>query len=227
MAEDHLKSQERLLEIVRSRLESDCLASKIQYGELSIKVPASSIVRVLTVLKEHPHCLFKMLVDVCGVDYPNDPQRFRVVYHLLSLELNQRIRVEVALEDGESVPTVTGLYSVADWLERETYDMYGITFSDHPDLRRLLTDYEFEGHPLRKDFPLTGYVEVRYDQKIRKVVYEPVSLQQDYRAFDYLSPWEGMNRPSGEKQETFYQLPGDDKVATNIPQDTSEEEGAS
>jgi NADH-quinone oxidoreductase subunit C len=144
-------------------------------------------------------------MDVCGVDYPDRDERFEVVYNLLSLKLNQRVRVKVTTDEDSPVPSVTGVFRSAGWYERETWDLYGIFFSDHPDLRRLLTDYGFEGHPLRKDFPLTGYVEVRYDDEQKRVVYEPVRLTQEFRTFDFLSPWEGMTRV----------LPGDEKATTD------------
>jgi NADH-quinone oxidoreductase subunit C len=156
---------------------------------------------VLTYLRDQPNCQFKMLVDLCGVDYPEREQRFEVVYHLLSLKHNQRIRVKVATDEATPVPSVTGVFGSANWYEREVWDMYGIYFADHPDLRRLLTDYGFEGHPMRKDFPQTGYVEVRYDEEQKRVVYEPVHLRQDWRSFDFLSPWEGGGL-----------LPGDEKA---------------
>jgi NADH-quinone oxidoreductase subunit C len=160
-------------------------------GELTLLVHAGAIVRVLTYLRDQPNCQFKMLVDLCGVDYPEREQRFEVVYHLLSLKHNQRVRVKVATDEVTPVPSVTGVFGSANWYEREVWDMYGIYFADHPDLRRLLTDYGFEGHPMRKDFPQTGYVEVRYDEEQKRVVYEPVHLRQDWRSFDFLSPWEG------------------------------------
>jgi NADH-quinone oxidoreductase subunit C len=162
----------------------------------------------MTFLRDDEACLFKVLVDVCGVDYPDRPERFEVVYNLLSLRHNTRIRVKVATDEATPVPSVTGVFSAANWFEREAWDLYGIFFSDHPDLRRILTDYGFEGHPLRKDFPLTGYVEVRYDPEQRRVVYEPVKLTQDFRTFDFMSPWEGMTP----------QLPGDEKATPAAPQ---------
>jgi NADH-quinone oxidoreductase subunit C len=165
-------------------------------------VPAPAIVKVMTILRDDENCLFKLLVDICGVDYPDRPARFEVVYNLLSLKHNLRLRVKVVAAEDQPVPSVAGLYSTAGWFEREAWDLYGIYFADHPDLRRLLTDYGFEGHPLRKDFPLTGYVEVRYDIEQKRVVYEPVNLRQEFRTFDFVSPWEGMVRP----------LPGDEKA---------------
>ncbi|MGI9437583.1 MAG: NADH-quinone oxidoreductase subunit C [Geminicoccaceae bacterium] len=170
-------------------------------GELTLVVPAASIVKVLTFLRDQTNCLFKMLVDVCGVDFPEREKRFEVVYHLLSVKHNQRIRVKIATDESTPVPSVYGVFRSALWFEREAWDLYGIYFSDHPDLRRLLTDYGFDGHPLRKDFPQTGYVEVRYDAEQKRVVYEPVALRQDWRSFDFLSPWEGAGL-----------LPGDEKA---------------
>lgn len=216
---------EGLLLTIQKVLTTDLLSSKIQYGELTVCVAKESIARALTTLRDHPDCLFKLLLDVCGVDYPNHTERFRVVYHLLSVDHNHRIRVKVAVDELSSVPSVTSIFNTANWFEREVYDLYGIAFTDHPDLRRLLTDYDFEGHPLRKDFPVTGYVEVRYDPAVSKVVYEPVSLQQDYRAFDFISPWEGMNRQPGSKEIQKYTLPGDDKASfsKNLSSDTTPE----
>ncbi len=170
-------------------------------GELTFITPASSIIKVLTFLRDDTNCLFKMLVDVCGVDYPEREKRFEVVYHLLSVKHNQRIRVKIATDEATPVPSAVGVFRSALWFEREAWDLYGIYFSDHPDLRRLLTDYGFDGHPLRKDFPQTGYVEVRYDDEQKRVVYEPVALRQDWRSFDFLSPWEGESL-----------LPGDEKA---------------
>lgn len=217
---------EDLLLTIQESLGPDLISSTTQYDELTIQVYSASIVRVLTILRDHPECLFKLLLDVCGVDYPNDPQRFRVVYHLLSVDHNHRIRVKISVDEHTPVPSVTCLYSGANWFERETYDLYGIKFTEHPDLRRLLTDYGFDGHPLRKDFPVTGYVEIRYDPAVSKVVYEPVSLQQDYRAFDFLSPWEGMNRQPASKESILYTLPGDDKSSFPInPPSAIESEG--
>lgn len=188
--------------MIEAQLGDELIAVDHAYGELSITVPATLLPRVLQWLRDDPNTLFKELVDICGVDYPDREQRFDVVYHLLSLHHNQRIRVRVLTDEATPVPSVTGLFRSAGWFEREAWDMYGIMFADHPDLRRLLTDYGFEGHPLRKDFPLTGYVEMRYDEEQQRVVYEPVKLRQDFRNFDFLSPWEGA-------QEL---LPGDEKA---------------
>jgi len=170
-------------------------------GDLTLEVAPSAILTVLTYLRDDPACLFKQLLDVCGVDWPGREPRFDVVYHLLSLKHNQRIRVKLATDDDQPVPSATGLFSVAGWFEREVWDLFGIPFSGHPDLRRILTDYGFEGHPLRKDFPLSGHVEMRYDDEQKRVVYEPVKLVQDFRRFDFQSPWEGIGP-----------LPGDEKA---------------
>ena len=172
------------------------------YGELTIVVDADDIVSVMTFLRDDARCRFISIIDVSGVDYPARAKRFDVVYHLLSPRQNLRIRVKVMTDEDTPVPSITGVFPGADWFEREAYDLYGILFSGHPDLRRLLTDYGFEGHPLRKDFPLTGFVEVRYDDEVKRVVYEPVELKQEFRNFDFLSPWEG----------TDYVLPGDEKA---------------
>ena len=167
--------------------------SVIAFGELTIKVEAAQIVSVLTWLRDDPECRFRLLVDICGADYPNRPRRFDVVYHLLSIEKNRRIRIKVEADEAAAVPSAVPVFRAADWFEREAFDMYGILFSGHPDLRRILTDYGFEGFPLRKDFPLTGYVEVRWDELQKRVIYEPVKLVQEWRDFDFLSPWEGAN----------------------------------
>jgi NADH-quinone oxidoreductase subunit C len=187
---------------VAAALPGDVIRSEIVRGELILWAERPAIVRVLTFLRDDPRMLFKQLVDLCGVDYPDRGERFEVVYNLLSLRHNRRIRVKLATDENEPVPSVTGVFNPADWYERETRDLFGVYFSDHPDLRRLLTDYGFEGHPLRKDFPLTGYVELRYDEDQKRVVYEPVKLKQEFRSFDFLSPWEGMTQV----------LPGDEKA---------------
>jgi NADH-quinone oxidoreductase subunit C len=183
-------------------------------GELTLTVAGASIVPVLSFLRDDAKCMFKQLMDVCGVDYPERERRFDVVYHLLSLKLNQRIRVKVETDEATPVPSVTGVFNSAGWFEREAWDLYGIFFADHPDLRRILTDYGFEGHPMRKDFPLTGYVEVRYDDEQKRVVYEPVKLMQEFRSFDFESPWEGMTA-------TAMMLPGDEKAPIMPPGDPS------
>jgi NADH-quinone oxidoreductase subunit C len=176
-------------------------AAQIARGELTLVTQASSIVALATFLRDDPQCQFINFIDVCGVDWPGRPRRFDVVYHFLSPRQNMRIRIKLATGEGEPVPSITGVFPGADWFEREAYDLYGILFTGHPDLRRILTDYGFEGYPLRKDFPLTGFVEVRYDDETKRVVYNPVELRQEYRDFDFLSPWEG----------TEYVLPGDEK----------------
>jgi NADH-quinone oxidoreductase subunit C len=168
-------------------------------GELVMRAERAEIVKVMTFLRDDPNCQFKVLVDVTAVDYPSRIERFDVVYNLLSLRQNARIRVKVRAGEDIPVPSVAGVFSAANWFEREAWDMYGVFFADHPDLRRILTDYGFEGHPLRKDFPLTGFVEVRYDDEQKRVVYEPVKLVQEFRSFDFLSPWEGMTLPGDEK----------------------------
>jgi NADH-quinone oxidoreductase subunit C len=174
---------------------------EIVLGELILWTETSSLIQLLRFLRDDPRCRFRTLIDICGVDYPERPQRFEVVYNLLSIHNNHRIRVKLAADEATAVPSATGLYSAAGWFEREAWDLFGIFFADHADLRRILTDYGFEGHPMRKDFPLTGYVELRYDEEQKRVVYDKVKLTQDFRSFDFLSPWEGM-----------LHLPGDEKV---------------
>jgi NADH-quinone oxidoreductase subunit C len=178
-------------ETIVGALPGAVLDHEVAYGELTIRADAHKIVEVIRFLHDDPRCLFVSFVDICGVDYPGRDKRFDVVYHLLSPRHNVRIRVKVETDEVTPVPSIIDLFPAANWFERETYDLYGVLFSGHPDLRRLLTDYGFEGHPLRKDFPLTGFVEVRYDEEQRRVVYEPVKLQQEFRTFDFLSPWEG------------------------------------
>mgnify|MGYP006201426761 FL=1 len=177
--------------------------AQVAFGELTLVAPRERIVEVLTTLRDQFG--FQQLLDLCGVDYPDRKERFEVVYHLLSMTRNARLRVKVSTDETEPVPSVISAYPAANWFEREAYDMYGMLFSGHPDMRRLLTDYGFEGHPLRKDFPMTGYVEVRYDEEQRRVVYEPVKLTQEFRTFDFLSPWEGAEYPAPV-------LPGDEKA---------------
>jgi NADH-quinone oxidoreductase subunit C len=187
---------------LKAKLDGKIRDAVMAYGELTVSVDAADIVAVLTFLRDDKQCQFVSFIDISGADYPSRPNRFDVVYHLLSPKQNLRIRVKVQADEATMVPSVTGVYPGADWFEREAYDLYGVLFSGHPDLRRLLTDYGFEGHPLRKDFPLTGFVEVRYDDEMKRVVYEPVELKQEFRNFDFLSPWEG----------TDYVLPGDEKA---------------
>ncbi len=171
----------------------------VHVGELTLDVRADQIVGVLTFLRDDPRCKFTTLIDLCGADYPQRGKRFDVVYHLLSMQLNQRIRVKVQTGEETPVPSIASVWPCADWFEREAFDMYGILFSGHPDLRRILTDYGFQGFPLRKEFPLSGHVEVRYDAEQKRVVYEPVKLPAAFRNFDFLSPWEGMTLPGDEK----------------------------
>ncbi|TCT01519.1 NADH-quinone oxidoreductase subunit C [Aquabacter spiritensis] len=178
--------------------------STVAFGELTLHVERAQIVKVATFLRDDPTCLFSCIVDVCGVDHPARETRFDVVYHLLSVKQNVRVRLKVETDEATPVPSLCGVYPGANWFEREAYDMYGILFTGHPDLRRLLTDYGFDGYPLRKDFPLTGFVEVRYDDQAKRVIYEPVRLAQEFRNFDFLSPWEGVE----------YVLPGDEKAAS-------------
>lgn len=175
----------------------------VAHGELTISARAEQIAAVITFLRDDPRGRFTTLIDICGVDYPERANRFDVVYHLLSMHLNQRIRIKIETNEDTPVPSIASIYPCADWFEREAFDMYGILFANHPDLRRLLTDYGFQGYPLRKDFPLTGYVEVRYDDEAKRVVYEPVKLVQEFRSFDFESPWEGAHYP----------LPGDEKAS--------------
>jgi NADH-quinone oxidoreductase subunit C len=174
----------------------------VAHRELTVTARANDIVAVLRFLRDDPRCQFVNLIDITAVDWPSRAQRFDVVYHLLSPKQNLRIRVKAAVDEDTAVPSAIEVFPGADWYERETYDLYGIVFANHPDLRRILTDYGFDGHPLRKDFPLTGFVEVRYDDELKRVVYEPVRLTQEFRNFDFLSPWEG----------TEYVLPGDEKA---------------
>ena len=189
-------------EYVATSLSDYVHAADVARDELVVDVRADQVVRVLKFLKDDPRCRFEQLVDLCGVDYPERDPRFDVVYHLLSMSHNRRLRLRIGVNEDQPVPSATEVYPSAGWWERETWDLYGIYFAGNPDLRRLLTDYGFDGHPLRKDFPLTGYVEVRYDSEQKRVVYEPVKLTQEFRRFDFLSPWEGASYP----------LPGDEKA---------------
>ncbi|NOC83999.1 NADH-quinone oxidoreductase subunit C [Ruegeria sp. HKCCD6228] len=184
---------------------SDCVLSwDVTHGELNVDVAPSNLVEFIEFLKSDRSCQFSTLVDITGVDYPERAKRFDVVYHFLSMYQNQRIRLRVSIREDDMVPSIVDVHPSANWFEREVFDMFGILFSGHPDLRRILTDYGFRGYPLRKDFPTTGYTEVRYDEAQKRVVYEPVSLVQEYRQFDFMSPWEGANYilPGDEKQET-------------------------
>lgn len=188
---------------IEERYRGGDIALHVEFFELTMVCNAQEIVGVLTFLRDDAQCQFINIVDLCGVDWPSRARRFDVVYHLLSPRQNLRIRVKVEVGEGEAVPSATAVFPGADWFEREAYDMYGILFTGHPDLRRILTDYGFDGHPLRKDFPTTGFVEVRYDEEVKRVVYEPVQLKQEFRNFDFLSPWESAE----------YVLPGDEKAS--------------
>ena len=198
-------------EHIQSANSDDVIGFNVAYNELTVTAKRDNIVKLMTFLRDDPTCKFVQLTTVCGVDFPEREERFEVVYHLLSHYNNQRIRVKISTDEETTVPSVTGVYPSANWYERETWDMYGIMFDGHPDLRRLLSDYGFQGHPLRKDFPLTGYVEVRYSEEEKRVVYEPVKLAQEFRTFDFMSPWEGAK----------YILPGDEK-SEEAPKDGSE-----
>ena len=189
-------------EYVVAALPNDILGARTPGNELTIAVRPDAVVKVLKFLRDDANCQFKMLMDVCGVDWPGRDKRFDVVYNLLSPVHNARVRVVLETDGVTPVPSVVGVFSSAGWWEREAWDMYGIPFADHPDLRRILTDYGFDGHPLRKDFPLTGYVEVRYDDELKRVVYAPVKLTQEFRSFDFLSPWEGAQRLPGDEKAT-------------------------
>jgi NADH-quinone oxidoreductase subunit C len=184
------------------RLGPAVLSWQLALGELSVEIDREQLIPTLEFLRDDPNCRFGCLIDICGVDYPERERRFDVVYHLLSPWQNRRIRLRMKTDEATPVPSAVTVFPAANWFEREAYDLYGILFSGHPDLRRILTDYGFEGHPLRKDFPLTGFVELRYDDELKRVVYEPVKLMQEYRSFDFLSPWEGMDTA----------IPGDEKA---------------
>ncbi len=193
---------EQLGNTIADALGDAILARTVAFGQLTVTARASEIVRVIQFLRDDPRCQFWCFIDVTAVDWPGREKRFDVVYHLLSPRRNFRVRVKVETDEVTPVPSIVSVYRGADWFEREAYDLYGVLFSGHPDLRRLLTDYGFEGHPLRKDFPLTGFVEVRWDDELKRVVYDPVRLAQEFRNFDFLSPWEGAE----------YMLPGDEKA---------------
>jgi len=193
-----------LKSLISAEMADNIKDVSISFDEININTNADSIIALLRFLRDDSRAQFISMIDICGVDYPGDKERFEVVYHLLSPKHNQRIRIKLRTDETTPVPSSTGVYPGADWFEREAYDMYGILFTGHPDLRRILTDYGFDGHPLRKDFPLTGYVEVRYDDEAKRVVYEPVELRQEFRDFDYESPWEGVE----------YTLPGDEKAGS-------------
>ena len=201
--------QERVVALLGDRIIEQAIA----YGELTVRVHRETIVEAIKLLHDDAETKFISIVDICGADYPERERRFDVVYHLLSMIKNHRIRVKVQTDEDTAVPTATSVFPAADWFEREAFDMYGIFFDGHPDLRRLLTDYGFRGYPLRKDFPMTGYVEVRYDDERKRVVNEPVTLTQEFRQFDFLSPWEGA-RNALPGTGYHYALPGDEKANT-------------
>ncbi len=186
----------------RARSNSSVTDYAVARGELTVTAKAADLIKVVTFLRDDPACQFINIIDVTAVDWPSREQRFDVVYHFLSPRLNQRVRLKVMTDETTPVPSLINVFRGADWFERETYDLYGVLFTGHPDMRRILTDYGFEGHPLRKDFPLTGFVEVRYDDEQKRVVYDKVTLAQEFRTFDFMSPWEG----------TDYVLPGDEKA---------------
>lgn len=191
-----------LVDYISVQMDEALVSVEWAGDEAVLRARPQSVLKVLRFLRDDSQCLFKNMVDLCGADYPEREERLEVVYNLLSVSHNLRIRVKVSTDEETPVPSASALFASAEWNEREAWDMYGIFFSDHPDLRRILTDYGFEGHPMRKDFPLTGHVEVRYDDELKRVVYEPVKLTQDFRTFDFLSPWEGARAV----------LPGDDKA---------------
>jgi NADH-quinone oxidoreductase subunit C len=196
---------ERLGQTIQNALGASIIGHVVANGELTVDAKAADVVSVAKFLRDDPACQFVNIVDVTAVDWPSREKRFDVVYHFLSPRLNQRVRLKVATDETTPVPSLIDIFRGADWFERETYDLYGVLFTGHPDMRRLLTDYGFEGHPLRKDFPLTGFVEVRWDDEQKRVVYDKVALAQEFRSFDFLSPWEG----------TDYVLPGDEKAKTD------------
>lgn len=204
MKADHMDASfTELGDYITAKLPDACKGYHIAHGELTVEAVAHQLVSVVRFLRDDMRCGFISISDVSGVDYPGREPRFDVVYHLLSPRQNMRLRVRVKVSEDVQVPSICEVFPGANWYEREVYDLYGILFSNHPDMRRLLTDYGFDGYPMRKDFPLTGYVEVRYDDEVKRVVYEPVRLNQEFRSFDFLSPWEG----------TDYVLPGDEKAS--------------
>jgi NADH-quinone oxidoreductase subunit C len=202
---EQLSALADLAEVVRAAHPEAVLDHVIERGELTLRLDRSRLLEVARFLRDDPRAQFICFIDTCAVDWPARPERFDVVTHLLSPVQNLRIRLKVATDERTPVPSLTPLWPAADWFEREAYDLYGVIFTDHPDLRRILTDYGFDGYPMRKDFPLTGFVEVRYDAEAKRVIYEPVKLPQQFRDFDFLSPWEG----------TDYVLPGDEKGRAN------------
>jgi NADH-quinone oxidoreductase subunit C len=208
---------DRLGQTIQKALGASVTGAAVTRGELTLTVKAADIVKVARFLRDDPACLFTCMIDVTALDWPGREKRFDVVYHLLSPRINQRIRVKAEVAEGETIASLIEVYRGVDWFEREAYDLYGVLFTGHPDMRRILTDYGFEGYPLRKDFPLTGFVEVRYDDEQKRVVYDPVRLAQEFRNFDFLSPWEG----------TDYVLPGDEKAGVNAVKGEGKSEGKS
>ena len=194
---------EALSEVIKTACPGAVVDTRLLLGELTVTVERGRIAEVAQFLRDAPAWRFKILIDICGADYPDRAERFEVIYHLLSVYENLRVRLKLSTDAASTVPSLFGVFPAANWYEREAYDLYGILFEGHHDLRRILTDYGFRGHPLRKDFPLTGFVEVRYDEEQKRVVYEPVKLPQEFRSFDFLSPWEGAN---------YAPLPGDEKA---------------
>jgi NADH-quinone oxidoreductase subunit C len=184
-----------LAQAITDSLPNAVSSHAVAHGELTLHAKAADIVNVIRFLRDDERCRFYSILDITAVDWPNRERRFDIVYHLLSPTLNQRIRVKIETDEMTPVPSIIDVFPGANWFEREAYDLYGVLFTGHPDMRRILTDYGFEGHPLRKDFPLTGFVEVRWDEEVKRVVYEPVRLNQEFRNFDFLSPWEGLNDP--------------------------------
>ena len=196
-----------LEDFLQSKFSDEITSTDISYDQLTVNINVSSLEEITSFLKLNSVCQFRTLIDITAVDYPEEEYRFQLIYHYLSMHQNIRIRIKIPVKEEEIVPSITSVFAAANWFEREVFDMYGILFGSHPDMRRLLTDYGFKGHPLRKDFPTTGYLEVRYDQEKKKVIYEPVKLNQEYRRFDFVSPWEG--------------------IETSIPVDLVDETGAS
>ena len=196
-----------LEDFLQSKFSDEITSTDISYDQLTVNINVSSLEEITSFLKLNSVCQFRTLIDITAIDYPEEEYRFQLIYHYLSMHQNFRIRIKILVKDEDIVPSITSVFPAANWFEREVFDMYGILFGSHPDMRRLLTDYGFKGHPLRKDFPTTGYLEVRYDQEKKKVIYEPVKLNQEYRRFDFVSPWEG--------------------IETSIPVDLVDETGAS
>ena len=197
----------KLGETIAGALPGAVIDSSLKLGELTVATSVRDLLALVKFLRDDERCRFRSFIDVTAVDWPNRERRFDVVYHFLSPSLNQRIRVKIEVDEDSPVPSIIDVFPGADWFERETYDLYGVIFTGHPDMRRLLTDYGFDGHPLRKDFPTTGFVEVRYDDQEKRVLYEPVRLNQEFRKFDFLSPWEGADYPV---------LPGDEKAGPKV-----------